>query len=772
MALNQLRDNFSSLPDKQQVWNDLHRLANDEDISVRYNAISALGSAFSQVPDKQQAWNDLYKLALDEDFSVRFGAASALSSVYSYVPNKQKVWSDLYKLTSDEDWWMRVRQSAYHDPLWVEIASAIVSVFSDVPDKQKAWNELIKMTNVEGIWVRHDAASILGSVFSYVPDKKQACDDLHKLANDEDSGVRVEVASALGSTFSDIPDKQQAWNDLIKLTKDKDSGVRSRAASALGFVFSSVPDKQKAWNELIKLTNNEDWWVRCEVASALRFAFSEVPNKQKAWNDLHKLTNNKDCEVKARAASALGSAFSVVPNKQKAWNDLIKLSNDDDRKVRVRAASALIFAFSDLPDKQKAWNDLHRLTNDNDRWVRVRAASSLGSVFSDMPDKQKTWNDLIKLTNDEYSNVRTYANHSLGKVSIFKASQAENEEDYKQELEKAINFFEKAAQESRGYNPAQFCLPFYRSFHLIIFKRQEAKGEVDKYLVEAKDAIEGSKSKETLLGAVINLANALQEVQNLENLDLEAKKDELNFYRKYCDRAAELMKDTEETTPFATIAMRKGLPILDRNLKELLEEIQKKAKIACKESKGTATEEIACAVSKEVQKWEIGSQEEMAFNLENLVFTLEANTPHNPQSNLILDRIKQIPEQKDVAKQYGMLNSIITLIIKSSSEQKLQEIGEKVDQISDKLEEITISLKPGISEELIIHIGPITQWGGIEYTMSIPLQDISYPELKEDLQKIVGKKIDKLSKMPAGLASKVRDYLIQKNMRGILEKLT
>ena len=140
----------------------------------------------------------------------------------------------------------------------------------------------------------------------------------------------------------------------------------------------------------------------------------------------------------------------------------------------------------------------------------------------------------------------------------------------------------------RWDNPSQFCLPFYRSFHTIIFKKQEAKEEVNKYLAEAKAAIKGSKSKELLFEAVENLANALKEVQNLENLDLEAKKGELNFYRKYCDRAAELMRDTEETAPFATIAMRKGLPILDRNLKELLEEIQEKAKIACKESKGTA----------------------------------------------------------------------------------------------------------------------------------------------------------------------------------------
>ena len=32
------------MPDKQQAWNDLHRLANDQDSSVRSRAAEALGS--------------------------------------------------------------------------------------------------------------------------------------------------------------------------------------------------------------------------------------------------------------------------------------------------------------------------------------------------------------------------------------------------------------------------------------------------------------------------------------------------------------------------------------------------------------------------------------------------------------------------------------------------------------------------------------------------------------------------------------------------------
>ncbi|AKB12157.1 HEAT repeat [Methanosarcina thermophila] len=488
---------------------------------------------------------------------------------------------------------------------------------------------------------------------------------------------------------------------------------------------------------------------------------------------IHNQCLSKDPKERIHALEQLENFFSLIPDKQQAWDDLHRLTSDEDSDVRFSAAKALGSAFSQVPDKQQAWEDLHRLTSDEDTLVRRWAAEALGSAFSHVPDKQQAWDDLHRLTSDEDSDVRSYSNYSLARVSIFMASQAETDEDYKKELEKAIEFFEIAAKEAYYfYNPAQFCLPFYRSFHTIIFKKQEAREEVNRYLEEAKSAIKGSESKKLLFEAVQNLAEALKEVHNLENLDLEAKKGELNFYRKYCDRAAELMRYTDDKAPFATKVLRKGLPFLDRNLKKILEGIQKKAKIACKESKGTATEEIACTINSEIQRWEISSQEELAFNLENLIFTLEANTPRSPQSNLILDRIKQIPKQKDVAKQYGMLNSVFTLIIKLSKEQKLQEIEEKVDKISSKLEEMTISLKPGISEELIIHFGPITQWGGIEYTMNIPLQDISYPELKEDLQKAVGKKIDKLSKLPEKLARKVKGYLLLKGREDIIKQLT
>ena len=83
--------------------------------------------------------------------------------------------------------------------------------------------------------------------------------------------------------------------------------------------------------------------------------------------------------------------------------------------------------------------------------MRYQCCEALGSAFSHIPDKEQAWNDLHRLTSDEDSDVRISSNHSLGKVSIFTASQAETEEDYKKELEKAIEFFENASQEASSY---------------------------------------------------------------------------------------------------------------------------------------------------------------------------------------------------------------------------------------------------------------------------------------------------------------------------------
>jgi nucleoside phosphorylase len=256
---------------------------------------------------------------------------------------------------------------------------------------------------------------------------------------------------------------------------------------------------------------------------------------------------------------------------------------------------------------------------------------------------------LIELKSDEDIGVRRNAYYSLGKISIFKASQAENETIYRKEFEQAIGFFENASKESTIYNPSQFCLPFYRSFYTIISEeKQQVKEEVDKYLTEARSAIKKSKNKQILLEAVDNLVKALEEVQSLENRSLEDNKEELSHYMEYCERAADLMSETEQISPYATEVLRRGLPILNRKLNSLLEEIREKAKTACQVSQGTPTQEIVCIANRKVQGWKAGTEEEIALDAEDLLIYMKSSVPRFPENEHIVEKIREIEDKKDL----------------------------------------------------------------------------------------------------------------------------
>jgi HEAT repeat protein/SAM-dependent methyltransferase len=544
-SASQLRDNFVVLPDKEQAWNDLHRLTDDNDRYVRLHATDALGYAFPHVPDREQAFNDLHRLTGARDVDVRLHAADALRTAFPYVTDKIQAWNDLHRLTKDE--YPNVRLHA---------ADALRTAFPHVPDREQAWNDLLRLTEDEG------------------------------------GDVRLHAAVALGYAFPHVPDREQAWNDLHRLTEDEDQYVRRGAAVALGYAFPHVPDREQAWNDLHSLTNDKCHNVRRSAADALRIAFPHVTDKTQAWNDLHRMTKDKYHNVRFRVAYALGYAFPHVTDKIQAWNDVHRLTVDNDRDARLRSAVALGYAFPHVPDREQAWNDLRRLTKGEDRDARSHAAYALGYAFPHVPDREQAWNDLRRLTGDEDSDVRASANHSLGRAFIFKATDAESEEEFRKEIENALTFFERSSKEVSYFNPSKFCLPFYRSFHAITFEGAGAD-EVQKYLADAKSASEGAESKEVLFEAVENLANALSEAHNLT--DFDATKSNLNAYRQYCDRAADLIGDAEEKAPGAAGVLRRGLPIIDEQIKELLGEVKEKAEIFC-DAADRPESELACRI--------------------------------------------------------------------------------------------------------------------------------------------------------------------------------
>ncbi|MCZ7380410.1 MAG: hypothetical protein O8C64_02370 [Candidatus Methanoperedens sp.] len=464
------------------------------------------------------------------------------------------------------------------------------------------------------------------------------------------------------------------------------------------------------------------------MADALGAAFSHIPDKKQVWEDLHKLTKDKDIYVQQRTAKTLGSVFSHIPDKKQAWEDLHQLTQSKYNLVRLYATKALCEAFNDLPDKKQAWDDLHRLTSDTDR------------------------------------NVRASAYNSLGKASIFKAANAENSVDFNKEMEAAIGYFDKSLQHDTWSEPAKFCLPFYRSFYALTFKKKETEAEVQKYIAEAKSAVEGSEIKEKLLEAIENLGNALKEAQKAR--DFDAVKSDLNAYRRYCDRACELLDTTEEKAPGASRVIRRGLPIIDERIKGIIAEIQEKAKALCKETQGTPLEDLGKKVNKEGQNLlKVDNPIALYKAMDTMQILLSSICTKMPEEEKgeACELLKRAKDEQIVEEKINLINIILS---KFSSQRSIVKIIENFDK---KLNEMIISLKPGISEELTITVGAEFHGTGLQHVITIPLQEISYSELKEDLEKISEKGLIKLATLPIRLAKKIKDYLIRNKKDELLE---
>lgn len=484
--------------------------------------------------------------------------------------------------------------------------------------------------------------------------------------------------------------------------------------------------------------------------------------------EIHRMAHSEDVRERREVLYFLRGNNSIINDKYQAWTDLQKLTYDADSVVLFRATGALCSYFPHVPDKEQAWAEMNRLAHDeNDNFVRLRATGGLGSAFQYVPNKEKAWADMIRLTLDkDHHYLRAFANHSLGRACIFKATEAESEEDFRNELEKALEFFEKSSEEGPDSNPAKFCLPFYRSLYTITFKKQRAEVEVQKYLGEAKNAVKGSESKEKLLEAVENLSNALKEVQKVQEMDFNTMKSDLNAYRLYCERAADLLDTTEDKAPGATKLIRRGLPIIDQKIKKIITEIQEKASIFCKQTQDTPLEDLGKEIYRQGKNFSlIRDPIGLEKGITNLQSALAAICAKMPESERIeaCELLKKVNEELLIEDKLPLINMVLS---KFSSQ--MDKAG-GIDRLEKKLDEIMISLKPGIREELTITVGAEFLGTGAQHVITIPLQEISYPELKKDLENIKGKSMLKLDTLPSKLVQMVKAYLIRNNKDDLLK---
>ena len=508
---------------------------------------------------------------------------------------------------------------------------------------------------------------------------------------------------------------------IHKMVQNANTEKHKKALDQLKTYFKILPNKDQAWQDLHRLTQDDDSDVRWDAASALLFVFNSIPgvSKDQAWQDLHRLTLDDHSNVRSNAASALGLVFSSIPDahKDQAWQDLIRLIQDDDSNVQFITAYRLGSVFISIPyaSKDQAWQDLHRLTQDDDSDVRRGAASALVSVFISIPyaSKDQVWQDLIRLTQDDDSQVRVLTNYSLGRVSILKATEAVNEDEFKNELKNALEFFEKSNAEAIFINPAKFCHPFYKSIFSITFEERNVEAEVQEYIKEAKNAVEGSESKKTLLEAVENLENALREVHKSREKGLGAWKHDLKTYKRYCDRACDLLEITEKDAPGATMIIRKGLPIIDQQIKKMIGEIQEKAKVLCKQTRETLFEDLGKEVNQISQDLSfIRDPITLEKNINNLLIALSPICDKVSEKDTEACRFYEIAKQESYIEDKLPLMSMI--LVKFTS------------QISDK----KVMGGPGITAGRDVIFGNVSGQVGIGEHIE-QIQTIEQTDLEE-----------------------------------------
>jgi HEAT repeat protein len=106
-AVEELKINFAIFNDKEETWDDLHRLTQDNNDNVRSSTAYAFVFCYSHIPVeyREQAWGDLHRLTQDKANNVRSGAAYTFKFCYPYIPEeyREQAWGDLHRLTQDNN---------------------------------------------------------------------------------------------------------------------------------------------------------------------------------------------------------------------------------------------------------------------------------------------------------------------------------------------------------------------------------------------------------------------------------------------------------------------------------------------------------------------------------------------------------------------------------------------------------------------------------------------------------------------------------------------
>jgi len=574
------------------AWEILRRLIYDKSLMVRLSAIKTLGIVFPKIPERDNARAILEVLTQDSNDLIRLEAVDALRNTEIDITDQCGMGKANYNRLKD----FRLNVS---------------------------WEEIHKLTEDPNFDLKLKAIYYISKEFPFLHNKRAAWEDLHRLSRDDESEVRRAVAECIHVSIQHLPEKEIVWEDLLRLVKDDDRDVRRTAAEVLGTVFSYVPPPHldSATTNILQLCQDKDENIRQGIVYALGNVLPKLTDNSKPWNILHKLSRDNDKHVREGATEVLGLTFLYNPNKKAAWDDIHHLTLDPEPIVRKKAGDAIGFAYQNIPEKYSALIDLNRLSKDKTIEVRQGVAYALANIFPHISTSSIIWKLLDDLKRDKSESVRASAWYAEGRAHIDITVSRRNRLSFKKELEAALDCFERSTREAAIFHPSRFCLPFYRSYYYILFQPGDNTADLQKCFKDAKLAITGSEVQEQLLEAVQNLATALEEANAIN--DTRTQHEILQASRNYIQQAEDILIRTADKAPKATKLIKRGLPIIDKEISSKIQEVQKKTESFSDSTKNTLFESVGKETNIEAKKLSINNPITLEINLNNVLNKLK-----------------------------------------------------------------------------------------------------------------------------------------------------
>ena len=262
--------------------------------------------------------------------------------------------------------------------------------------------------------------------------------------------------------------------------------------------------------------------------------------------------------------------------------------------------------------------------------------------------------------------MRKYAFRSLGIASLHDAAKAKSGAEYMHGLKEAVLNFRNSAETASNHPLPGFYLNFYEVFLNLLSAGSSGKvpvssdpsetdrEESEKYFSAMVYEVGDVDEIDALSMAFRKFAKIIQEAAETGSTDLASEKKLLEASLRIFEDSSALFERAEEGAVLSKRFEQNGQPTLkqkvsEQRMKDTLEEIRTKARFACFLVKGTSSEEIASAVSREVRDWAFETSADkkvLMQKMESLETIIRENIPEIPENSHIFDRLEDIRKEK------------------------------------------------------------------------------------------------------------------------------